>query len=530
MQKTKSLFPTKQASLRSNIFMLIILTTINISTTFLENSVIAAYFGLSIMLDAFLAAKALPDFFASLIGAAEHANLIPRATKTGLQAGNTEYQAFVTTFLFGGVLAFLPLGIIGALVSPYLVQNVLTFEAEAKNIAIVTLQTMFLILPLMIFLFTGRGVLEIGNNFWAGSLPGILRSLLAIGLAITFAYLFGPFVLLYAILISSVLGAILFVVLLARRDLFLGMNWSWFKWSPIVIRTIFAALPASLILSVYQFYPLIDRLMISTLDVGAVSGLFFAFQIVLIPHTLINSSASAVLFPTLARQHLANNEQEVSRIMTRGLRTLALLGIIGSVFLILFRMFIVSIIFERGNFNVDDTVFTSNILLFYGIGFWALGPISILTRMLLAMQNHILLFFLGLGAVIAKITLNFLLLRWDALGFALATSLTGILLVLVEILILSYLLPHTIRWKAYKDLFGFAMAILGFLFLYENVFGQVLASNATSLFSKMLEAGIHMGAVGSFIVLLMILFRLPEWVMLKRLPGWLWRKTRSLVN
>jgi putative peptidoglycan lipid II flippase len=442
-----------------NYLVLVLITLFNILTTFGENVVIAKIYGRSLPLDAFLVGRSLPDLLGNILGSAQYGLLIPLATEVLQRRGREAYGAFNRLFLGIGFLGFLVVAVLGAALSPWIVGRFLSVNAEQMGITLITMQVMFLAIPFTIFSFAGRGLLEIDGNFYAGSLPGIIRSLLIIVVLLLIGYRMGPLALLWATAAATVLGAITLLGFFIQGGTLAGRGMSLVEWGPRVTGMLLATLPIALINAIYLVYPFVDRMMVGLLDLGGVTSLFYAFQVMLIPHTLVNGALGTVIYPTLARLLSSDEQQGLRRLLVRSLRGTFIVGVTISAAFVLLREPIIEAIFQRGKFTVEDSAHTSVLLGWYGVGFVFLGPISIVTRMLMAMRATWHLFALGILAFLWKIGLNQMLAGYGASGFAIATSMTGGLLLLGEILCLLWMRPGLLAWRDFSGLLPFVSAV-----------------------------------------------------------------------
>ena len=492
-----------------NYLVLVFITVANLITSFGENVIIAKVFGRSVPMDAFLVGRSLPDLLGNIIGAAEYGLLIPLAMEFLHSRGRAGYGAFNRLFLGIGMLVFTLAGGVGAALSPWIVGRFLSVHPEQLGLTVLTMQVMFFALPLTIFSFAGRGLLEIDGNFYAGSLPGIIRSLCIIIVLTLVGQRMGPVALLWATGGATLLGSLTLLGFFLKRNTFVGHGLTFAEWGWPIAGMLSAALPIALINSIYLFYPFVDRVMVGLLDRGAVTSLFYAFQVLLVPHTLINGALGAVIYPSLARLCAEDDRQALRALIVRALRGTCLIGIVISAALVLFRELAVAGIFQRGMFTSEDTRHTSVLLGWYGVGFMFLGPISIATRLLMAMRATWQLFTLGLLAFICKAGLNYVMVGFGASGFAMATSLTGAVLLAAEISCLLWIRPGFLVWRDFLDLMPFA-AISAVLVLGLSKISALHTATPHPAGMAMMITLVGSASLMVLLSILVSLLRLPE--------------------
>jgi hypothetical protein len=119
------------------------------------------------------------------------------------------------------------------------------------------------------------------------------------------------------------------------------------------------------------------------------------------------------------------------------------------------------------------------------------------------------LFALGLIAFLCKAGLNQALVGFGASGFAMATSLTGLVLLAAEIGCLLWLHPCLLAWRDFLDLVPFAVASVVLVALLGKLpaLSPVLLQGAGAAMLTTLAGG---AGLMLLLAALVLLFRLPE--------------------
>jgi putative peptidoglycan lipid II flippase len=105
------------------------------------------------------------------------------------------------------------------------------------------------------------------------------------------------------------------------------------------------------------------------------------------------------------------------------------------------RVPITSLIFQRGQFTLSDTMATSEAILYYGLGMWAAGGIRILAAAFYSVKDTKTPFLTATAAMAVNIALNLYLMTVMAhAGLALASSLS----VIFQFVMLAQLLRRRI--------------------------------------------------------------------------------------
>jgi putative peptidoglycan lipid II flippase len=117
----------------------------------------------------------------------------------------------------------------------------------------------------------------------------------------------------------------------------------------------------------------------STLTAGAISGLTFAWLIVMTPLGLIGMAISTAAFPTLAEQAAAR-DAGLAPTLRGALRLIVFLSLPAGIGLALLAEPVVVVLLQRGAFDAESTDLTVSALLFYAPALVAHASIEILSR------------------------------------------------------------------------------------------------------------------------------------------------------
>ena len=173
------------------------------------------------------------------------------------------------------------------------------------------------------------------------------------------------------------------------------------------------------------------RIFGSYLPPGGISGINYALKIMLIPVALFGQAIGTAVYPFLARLVAENKLAEMNNLLNNTLRYLALV-IPVSVLLMVVRNEVVSIIYQRGQFDAAATALTADILIYLLVGAFALAAYTIVPRAFYATQNTLFPAIYGSIAVLLSIPFYILGLRYfGAKGIAIAISISEILQVAV---------------------------------------------------------------------------------------------------
>ena len=213
--------------------------------------------------------------------------------------------------------------------------------------------------------------------------------------------------------------------------------------------------------------PLLTRPLI----LGSLPALDNAFQVMLMPYSILGQAIGTAAFPTLSMLAAKESWGEMRQILATALRSILFLGLPITAGLMLLSRPLVSVLFERGAFDADDTALVAVALLFYSLALIALAWLDVTSRAFYALGDTAtpvvagmvqLPLMLGMAAFFAYVL--FPMMGWPALGgIALGFSVSNWL----ETVVLLWLLRGRIGGVNGGDLLsglgqmGLATAVMG---------------------------------------------------------------------
>jgi putative peptidoglycan lipid II flippase len=165
----------------------------------------------------------------------------------------------------------------------------------------------------------------------------------------------------------------------------------------------------------------------SFLPRGQIAGLNYGQRVMLLLVAFFGQAVGTASFPFLARLAAEGKKEALNRLLDTTLRYLALV-IPLAVLVMVLRTETVVILFQRGRFDTDATVFTSQALGYLMIGAAAFAAMTVVVRGFYAMQDTLFPAVFTTLAVLASIPLYlFGMHHMGVRGVALASSLAAIL-------------------------------------------------------------------------------------------------------
>jgi putative peptidoglycan lipid II flippase len=174
----------------------------------------------------------------------------------------------------------------------------------------------------------------------------------------------------------------------------------------------------------------------SRLESGAISAVNFAWLIVMTPLGVIGMAISTAAFPTLAEQ-AARGDRAFATTLAGALRLILFLSIPICLALVILARPIVTVLLQRGAFDVDSTELTAQALTFYALAVPAHSGIEIVSRGFYATGDTKT----PVAVAVASMVLNLVLatalvgpLDVQGLGLALSVAATAEFVVLLILL------------------------------------------------------------------------------------------------
>src|SRR5215217_4971410 len=125
----------------------------------------------------------------------------------------------------------------------------------------------------------------------------------------------------------------------------------------------------------------------SRMAAGSLISLSYAFMLMLMAQAVIAQSVAIAAMPTFSAQHALGKQDEMRTSLASALRGMFLLALPASVGLILLARPIVSMLYERGEFNTTVAEMTAWALIWYAAGLVGHSVMEVLTRAFYAQHD-----------------------------------------------------------------------------------------------------------------------------------------------
>ena len=403
-------------------------------------------FGTSGDMDAFNAANRVSETLFNLVaGGALGSAFIP--TFTGLLTRGERRSAWRLASAIANLilLVLFIASLVAYIFAPQIVRYLLApgFAADPAQEAL-TVDLLRLMLPAAALFALSGLVMGILNAHQVFFIPALAPAMYQVGMILG-VLVFSPRLGIYGLAWGVVLGAGLHLLLqipflLRQRGTYtptLGRG------DPNVNEVGRLMLPRLLGVAFVQLNFWVNIWLASSLPEGSVTGVTVAFALMLMPQAAIAQSIAIAALPTMAAQFTQGRLIDLRHSLAASLRGVLLLAIPASLGLILLRVPLITLLYQRGEFTELSTELVAWALLWYAAGLVGHSIVEVLARAFYAMHDTKTPVLVGVGAMSLNVAFSmafsalFIQLGWAphgglALANSLATALemAGLLLIM----------------------------------------------------------------------------------------------------
>jgi putative peptidoglycan lipid II flippase len=402
---------------------------------FLVPVAVAAWFGVSAVIDAWFWALAFPTFALVLAGTSLGTAATPSMAEVRSSAPE-RLPAFIGGLLIWSALGALLLGVVLCLIAPAYLRNFSEFSPETQTLAA---RFLWELLPFAI-LTTAGTVLRVGcevhERFIGVAITPIVRASAVLLVTWLLLPVLGPHALAAGLVTGEAVQFVWWAALLSRAGVVPKPTLRLDPTIRQVGRDLAPILGGEVLVALNI---VVDIAFAGTLPTeGSVATLEYADRARVIPQTLLHSTLAMVAFASWSNLRARGQTEEFRAAVDQALRwTLALSApVLAGMFI--GRFVIIGTLFERGEFSAEDTARTAAVLGYYlpGILPNLLGILAV--RAHIVERNLAIIFWLGVASMSLNALFNAMLIGPMGLnGLALATTLNMLIIPGAYVLALS---------------------------------------------------------------------------------------------
>jgi len=408
---------------------------------FIRDMVTAGFFGAGPATDAFFVAFRIPNLLRRLFAEGSLTiAFIP--VFTGYLKKSKEQAVELASIAFTLLSIILALvSIAGILLAPWIVRVMAPGFAGAPDTYALTVFLTRLMFPYIFFISLVAlcmGILNSFRHFAAPALAPVILNICMIAAAFILKDCFRDPVLSLAVgvMVGGVLQLVMQFPFLRKVGARLRPNFHFNH--PGIKKVGLLMLPAVFGAAVYQASIFISTILASLLPEGSVSYLYYADRVVQLPLGVFAIAVGTASLPSFSDQVAGGDYRELKKTIAFSLRLILFVTIPAMVALIVLRVPIMSVLFQRGKFDTASTLLTAQALLYYTVGLWAFSCIRVIVSAFYALQDTKTPVKIAVAALFINVIISIaLMFPMKHAGLALATSIASAVNVVILVVILK---------------------------------------------------------------------------------------------
>ena len=417
-----------------------LLTVISRISGFARDIFIAGFLGAGIFSDIFLIAFKIPNLLRRITaeGALTSA-LLPIYSKLKEQNGEVLAFIYFKKVFFRVVISLFILMIIFQIIMPFIIHFLAPGFINNEDVVkqITTLSRITIIFMPLISIVAMLGVAtNVSGKFWILAFtPTILNLSIILGCFFINDYWTIKSLPLAIATVFGGLTQIIFILIMIKKfkifkaqnlnkninnrntnsKVQIQLNQTWKKF-----------LPAAFGGGILQINLLVDTILASLLGYGSISYLYFADRIAQLPLGIIGIALGTSLLTSLSKANAIKDANQFSRELVISLKIGLFFSIPAALVFTNFSDLLIKVLFERGEFTLQETLQTSNALLAYAFGVPAFIMLKSCQPAFFAEGDTKTPMYIGLTLLILNIILSLsLMIFLKHAGIALATSIVS---------------------------------------------------------------------------------------------------------
>lgn len=392
--------------------------------SFLKESVIANYYGVSSDVDAYTIAISIPVELFTFVTVAIQSVVIPIYSEflynKGLKDANGYIDKLISLLLLGSIVLIM-IGEVAA--DGFVFLFAPGFSSDVHNLSTQLLRIVFPSVLFSVICQVLVALLNVHKQYVINSFAIFFLNVFTIASVALYHSAYG----IYAAAIGQLIGNIakcLFVVFLARKYYRYAFHFTLKDDS--VKDTMKKSIPVFWSMSIAEINTMINKVVASFLFVGSISALTYASKINTVLMHLFVSAIATIVYPMYAESTAKKDMEQLNRRINITISGYSLFVIPLMVGLLVFKEDIVKVAFGRGVFDADAVFLTQNILGYYTIGLLFMSIRSTITNVFYSLQDTKTPSINATWGAIINVVLNVTLPFFMGVqGLALASSLTA---------------------------------------------------------------------------------------------------------
>ncbi len=545
--------PPKQASVARSAGVVSIAVMFSRVLGLVRETLFAFYFGAGFLYDAFIVGFRIPNLLRDLFAEGALSSAFVKVF-TDYQVKNDEKEAWrLASLIFNGLAVVLSvICIAGIFLSPLFVKAITYnylgdpnhfYPPEKAALATLLMQIMFPFILLVALAALAMGVLNTKGRFGIPASASTAFNLVSIVVGLGMAYWLagGPWeravdkiavpsdASQWAVIgmsIGTLMGGAAQLLIQVPSLFRVGFCFSWkLSFRDEGVRRVMRLMgPAIVGTGAIQIKVLVDTIVASGIDGGA-SWLNYAFRLMQFPIGVFGVAIGTAAIPTLSRLASEGKLDKFRNTLSDATKLVLLLAVPSACGLIALGTPIVSLVYERGQFDAFDTNMTSWALTAYSVGLAAYAAIKVVSPAFFALDDAKTPMYISVASILVHVPTSFGMMQllstvgvsperpngYGHVGVALATSVVAT----VNLLVLSFFMRRKIDRLNGRDVLSSLVRIViasavmsaaayGTYYLLAGYFGT------KTLRVQLVEAFVPMAVAGVIFLVVAKLLRIGE--------------------
>jgi putative peptidoglycan lipid II flippase len=353
--------------------------------------VAANYFGVRGPMSAFTIAFQVPNLIRSLFAdAALQAAFVPVFTEQLEKRSKAEAFRVASALLFVIAVSLGTLTALFVLIAPVLMPLFAPgFDDETTDLTVSLAQLLFPILLLLGLTGLVVGILNSFDNFGPGAIAPLFWNLAIIATLVVLTPQLEGDDRIYAYAVGVLIGTVVQLLLplpwLRRTGFRLVRSFDWRD--ERVIRVLKLMFPVTIGLGLINFNLSVNSIFGTLISEEAPAAIDKAFRIYMLPQGIFAVAVATVLFPTLSRFAAREDPRGLRTVLATGTRQLLLLMMPTTAALLILSDPITQVIYERGEFDAQQSELVSEALFFFALSLPFAGVNLLLMRAFFSLQR-----------------------------------------------------------------------------------------------------------------------------------------------
>jgi putative peptidoglycan lipid II flippase len=408
------------------------LTIVSIVLNFVTQVAVAYFFGASLERDAYFTALVFPTYISAVITGSIGFIFLPIYVNIKNDEGVQEAESFFRTAISFSALGCLTIVLAGMILSDKLVAFIA--PGFVGNQFQLTSRLLTILMPTIIFQVLtniAASIMQIRNRFVLPALTPIATALVTLVTVLFFSKMTGIESLAYGSLAGTCISFLMIACFLGKSLL------SSFTFKQVNLRhlsrLIRTSAPLLLTGIFFRLTGVFERGIASKLSPGSISYLGYANQIMMILATITSSGLAVTIYPLLSKAWTEKNTECLYYYFKKSIRTIFLITLPISIIFIFWGDILVTLVFERGEFNHQTSIAVYRIFCIMVFAFISNCLGNIIVKIFYLSGKTFIASLSELLGLIFYIVPAFLLSKWYGyIGMAVATSIGASLSILLS--------------------------------------------------------------------------------------------------